>query len=94
MFGHLFSKTINGLPEKEKEWVLLNTGFKEIKVKDGKVVYRYKSCVDQFPYTVEHEGKRVTVNLKEKRLLPYNPTLAAKYNFKNLTGNEILRSGI
>jgi len=80
--GYLFSKSIKGLPEKEKEWVLLNTGFKEIKDKDGKVVYRYKSCVDKFPYTVEHEGKKVTVNLKEKRLLTYNPTLAAKKRYE------------
>ena len=80
--GYLFSKTIKGLAEKEKEWVLLNTGFKEIKDKDGKVVYRYKSCVDRFPYTVEHEGKKVTVNLTEKRLLTYNPTLASKKRYE------------
>lgn len=80
--GYLFSKTIKGLAEKEKEWVLLNTGFKEIKDKDGKVVYRYKSCVDRFPYTVEHEGKKVTVNLTEKRLLTFNPTLASKKRYE------------
>jgi len=33
--GYLFSKSVKGLPEKEKEWVLLNTGFKEVKDKDG-----------------------------------------------------------
>ncbi len=76
--GYLFSKSVKGLPEKEKVWVLLDEGFKEVKDARGKVSYRYKSCVDQFPYSVEHNGKSETVALTEKRLLTYNPTLAAK----------------
>ncbi len=80
--GYLFSKSVKGLSEREKVWVLLEQDFNEIKDKNGKVVYRYKSCVDKFPYTVEHEGKKVTVNLTEKRLLTYNPTLAAKKRYE------------
>jgi hypothetical protein len=76
--GYLFSKSVKGLSEKEKAWVLLEQDFNEKKDKNGKVLYRYKSCVDKFPYTVEHDGKKVTVNLTEKRLLTYNPTLASK----------------
>jgi transposase len=76
--GYLFSKTVKGLPEKEKAWVLLDQGFREVKDKSGKVLYHYKSCVDKFPYEVEHNGKKVTINLTEKRLLTYNPGLAAK----------------
>lgn len=37
-----------------------------------------KSCIDEFPYTVETDGKKIKVNLKEKRLLTYNPSLAKK----------------
>ena len=80
--GYLFSKSVKGLSEKEKVWVLLDQDFNEIKDKNGKVLYRFKSCVDKFPYTVEHEGKKVTVNLTEKRLLTYNPTLAAKKRYE------------
>ena len=80
--GYLFSKSVKGLPEKEKAWVLLDNDFNEMKDKNGKVLYRYKSCIDKFPYTVEHEGKEVTVNLTEKRLLTYNPTLAAKKKYE------------
>lgn len=80
--GYLFSKSVKGLSEKEKTWVLLEQGFKEVKDKDGVVLYRYKSCVDKFPYVVEHAGKKVTVNLTEKRLLTYNPTLAAKKRYE------------
>lgn len=80
--GYLFSKSVKGLPKKEKEWVLLDQDFIEIKDKKGKVLYRYKSCIDKFPYDMEHEGKKVTVHLTEKRLLTYNPTLAAKKRYE------------
>ena len=80
--GYLFSKSVKGLPEKEKVWVLLDQDFNEVKDKNGKVLYRYKSCIDKFPYTIEHNGKNVTVNLTEKRLLTYNPTLAAKKRYE------------
>jgi len=80
--GYLFSKSVKGLPKKEKEWVLLENDYKVVKDKNGKELYRYKSCVDQFPYTVEHEGKEVTVQLTEKRLVTYNPTLAAKKRYE------------
>ena len=81
--GYLFSKSVKGLSEKEKVWVLLPDGFSEVKDKSsGNVLYRYKSCVDEFPYTIEHGGKKVTVKLTEKRLVTYNPTLAAKKRFE------------
>jgi len=80
--GYLFSKSVKGLPKKEKEWVLLENDYKVVKDKNGKELYRYKSCVGQFPYTVEHEGKEVTVQLTEKRLVTYNSTLAAKKRYE------------
>lgn len=80
--GYLFSKSVKGLPKKEKEWVLLENDYKVVKDKNGKELYRYKSCVDQFPYTVEHEGKEITVQLTEKRLVTYNSTLAAKKRYE------------
>lgn len=84
--GYLFSKSVKGLPETEKTWMFLNEGWKDIKDKRGNLVYRCKSCVDEFPYKVEHEGKEVTVRLREKRLLTYSPSLASKkkYEIKRL----------
>lgn len=76
--GYLFSKSVKGLPEMEKTWVLLEEGFKEVKDKKGNLLYRYKSCIDEFPYKVEHEGKEYIVKLTEKRLLTFNPSLASK----------------
>ena len=80
--GYLFSKSVKGLPQKEQEWVLLDNGFTDVKDKKGNIKYRYKSCVDTFPYTFEFEGKTVTVQLTEKRLLTYNPKLAAKKRYE------------
>lgn len=80
--GYLFSKSVKVLPEKEKKWVLLERGFKEVRDKNKRLIYRYKSCVDEFPYDVIHEGRRATIHLKEKRLLTYNPDLAAKKKYE------------
>lgn len=80
--GYLFSKSVRGLPEKEKTWVLLDEGFTEVRDKHGKLLYRYKSCIDEFPYKVEYEGKEHIVKLTEKRLLTYNPSLAAKKRYE------------
>ena len=80
--GYLFSKSIKGLPETEKTWVLLEEGWTDVKDKKGNLLYRYKSCVEKFPYKVEHDGKESLVHLTEKRLLTYNPSLAAKKRYE------------
>lgn len=80
--GYIFSKSVKGLPEKEKVWVLLDDGFTEKRDSSGKLLYRYKSCIDEFPYTFEHDGKKVTMTLTEKRLLTYNPSLASKKRYE------------
>lgn len=80
--GYLFSKSVKGLPETEKTWVLLDNDFTDVKDKNGTVLYRYKSCIDEFPYKIEHNGKKYTVKLHEKRLLTYTPSLAAKKKYE------------
>lgn len=99
--GYLFSKSVKGLPEIEKTWVLLDQDFKEMRDSNGMLLYRYKSCIDKFPYVIEYEGKRQTVMLTEKRLLTYNPTLAAKKRYeinrmvekaKSLTASQAKRN--
>ena len=80
--GYLFSKSVKGLPETEKKWVLLENGWTDVKDKKGTLLYRYKSCVDEFPYKAEHNGKESIVRLTEKRLLTYNPSLAAKKKYE------------
>lgn len=78
--GYLFSKSVKQLPEVEKTWVLLeNNDWVEVKNSDGSLNYKYKSCIDDFQYSVtDKKGKKKKVLLKEKRLLTYNPKLAKK----------------
>ena len=80
--GYLFSKSVKNLPATEKDWVLLKNDYMVVRNKKGKELYRYKSCVDKFPYKATHEGKKVTVNITEKRLVTYNPDLAAKKRYE------------
>lgn len=80
--GYLFSKSVKGLPEKEKVWVLLDNDFKEVRDSNNKLLYSYKSCIDKFPYKIHHEGKDKMVYLTEKRVLTYNPALAAKKKYE------------
>lgn len=77
--GYIFSKSVKTLPEKEKTWVLLNTGYTDVKDRDGTVLYRIKECIDDFPYDYFEPGKpKRTVSLHEKRVVTYNPKLAEK----------------
>lgn len=80
--GYLFSKSVKSLPQKEKVWVLLDQDYREAKDKTGRLLYRYKSCVDKFPYKVEIDGEEKTILLTEKRLVTYNPDLAAKKRYE------------
>jgi len=66
----------------EKAWVLLDNDYKKVVDTNGRVLYHYKSCIDEFPYTVEHEGRKATVKLREKRLVTYNPDLATKKRYE------------
>ena len=76
--GYLFSKSVKTLPETEKVWVLLKDGYKEVTDSKGKLLYAYKSCIDEFPYTFEAGGKKVSYKVREKRLVTFNPQLARK----------------
>lgn len=81
--GYLFSKSVKTLPEAEKTWVLLNNGdWKEKRDSQGNLLYKYKSCIDQFPYSVILDGKKKTVRFTEKRLVTYNPKLASKKRYE------------
>ena len=87
--GYIFSKSIHGknLSEQEKQWLLLENDenvFTEYTDQNGKVLFRLKSCVDDFSYrfkeTDPETGKdAVTLfTVREKRVVSYNPDLAAK----------------
>ena len=87
--GYIFSKSIHGkgLSEKEKQWLLLENDtnvYTDYRDKNGKLLFRLKSCIDTFPYKFNEsdpetgEEKVITFRVKEKRIVSYNPSLAQK----------------
>ena len=95
--GYLFSKSVKTLSEAEKTWVLLENDYADVKNKKGEVLYRIKECVDDFAYTyTDAAGKRKTVNLREKRVVTFNPKLAEKQKFeisRQVEKAKILKAG-
>lgn len=80
--GYIFSKSVKMLPDTEKTWVLLDNDYVDVKNSEGKLLYRIKECIDDFPYTITENGKKRTVKLREKRIVTFNPSLAEKQRFE------------
>lgn len=87
--GYIFSKSIHGkgLSEKEKMWLTFENEanvFSTYRDDNGNILFRLKSCIDTFEYEFEQldpeTGKTVKTKFtqKEKRIVSYNPSLAAK----------------
>lgn len=87
--GYIFSKSIHGrnLSEKEKKWLLLENDqniWKDYRDKNGNLLYRLKSCIDNFSYQFKETdsvtGQDVVkaFSVTEKRIVSYNPALARK----------------
>lgn len=81
--GYIFSKSVKQLPETEKTWVLLNNDYKDVRNAAGDLLYRFKDCTDDFPYSfIEKDGKTHAFRLTEKRVVTFNPALAKKQRFE------------
>ena len=77
--GYIFSQSVLQLEEEERNWVLLDNGYEEVKDSGGNLLYRIKACVDEFPIKVTgKDGRKATVRVKQKRVATFNPSLAAK----------------
>ena len=86
--GYIFSKSIHGrnLSEKEKKWLLLENDqniWKDYRDKDGNLLYRLKSCIDNFSYQFKETdpvtGQDVVkaFSVTEKRIVSY---IAERYD--------------
>ena len=84
--GYIFSQSIKRLSDQEKKWALLENDenkWLEVKDKDGTLLYKYKSCIDKFPYKVDDGTNRpTTINLTQKRVVTFNPKLAEKKRYE------------
>ena len=84
--GYIFLKSVHGknISAVKKEWVLLNNKnnvWVEKRDTSGKLIYKYKESNGKDSYTYsfkDDEGVEQTFTVREKRVLSYNPSLAAK----------------
>jgi len=82
--GYIFSKSVHGknLNAEEKKWVLLDNEsnrWTDVADKSGRLLYRYKECVDEYEYGFKDEdGSEIKFKVREKRVVSYNPSLARK----------------
>ena len=85
--GYVFSKSVHGknLSESEKNWVLLSdeeaNKWRDVRDERGRLKYRYKECVGDFEYKCRidpDDAKETKFSVKEKRVVTYSPSLAAK----------------
>lgn len=77
--GYIFSKSVKQLSQEEKKWVLLENDYSDVCDSSGTVLYRCKSCINDFTYTYKDEnGRKYTKTVREKRVCTFNPKLARK----------------
>ncbi len=82
--GYIFSKSIHGknLNEQEKKWILFDNEMNvrhDVLDKDKSIKYRYKETVDTFDYSFfDDNGEKISFQIKEKRVVTFNPALASK----------------
>ena len=84
--GYIFSQSVKRLPEREKRWALLESEdvrWAEVRDGSGELLYKYKSCIDKFPYKVaDGSGRQATVDLTQKRVVTFSPLLAEKKRYE------------
>lgn len=77
--GYIFSQSVYMLEEKEQLWVTLKNDYKEVCDEKGNILYKYKSCVDEFPITIKDEnGNKIKTTVKQKRVATFSPSLYEK----------------
>ncbi len=83
--GYIFSKSVHGknLSAQEKQWILLSDDsfnkWTSVHSGDAKLLYSFKSCIDEFEYRfLNEEGVETKFRVKEKRVVTFNPSLAKK----------------
>jgi hypothetical protein len=77
--GYVFSKSVRSLPAAERAWALSGEGWVDVGDGRGGVAWSYKEATGDFRYRVMGEdGRRRPVDLPEKRVVTYSPSLARK----------------
>ncbi|RRF98301.1 MAG: hypothetical protein DUD39_10400 [Coriobacteriaceae bacterium] len=71
------------LSAKERTWALSGDGWTDVPDGKGETSFRYKMADGDFEYTVEGEdGRKRKVELPERRVVTYSPSLARKQKYE------------
>ncbi len=77
--GYIFSRSLKNTSLDEIDWIFKEDGWTEVKDEKGALIFKYKSITKVFDYSYRDEnGKTVTFQRDEKRLVSYNPSLKKK----------------
>lgn len=96
--GYIFSKSVHGknLSSSEKEWVLKedeNNIWYEVNDENGNLHYKYKEVIETYDYQFYDSDNNVQeFQVKEKRIVTYNPKLAKKQRNEIMKEVEKLKS--
>lgn len=81
--GYIFSKSVKKLAKVEKTWVLLDNGYIDVKDEKGNILFKYKSCIEEYTYSYTDEnGREYVKKIREKRVATFNPKLYKKKIFE------------
>lgn len=81
--GYIFSKSVKTLPAKERTWALSDSGWTDVADGKGGTSFRYKMADGDFGYAVEGaDGRKRKVQLPERRVVTYSPSLARKQTYE------------
>jgi hypothetical protein len=74
---------VKALPAKERTWALSGDSWTDVPDGKGGTSFRYKMADGDFEYTVEGEdGRKRKVELLERRVVTYSPSLARKQKYE------------
>ncbi len=96
--GYIFSKSVHGknLSTLEKEWVLKedeNNIWYEVNDENGNLHYKYKEVTETYDYQFYDSDNNIQkFQVKEKRIVTYNPKLAKKQRNEIMKEVEKLKS--
>lgn len=90
--GYIYSQSVMGAGEVEKEWVKLDSAecpYVEVKDKNGEVLYKIKSRKETISYKFTDEsGKKTEFSVEQMRIATFSPSLARKKKMEILKQAE------
>jgi hypothetical protein len=80
---HTANRSVKTLSAKERTWALSGDGWTDVPDGKGETSFRYKVADGDFRYTfVDEGGRRRKVELLERRVVTYSPSLARKQTYE------------